>query len=98
MDVVLPASHRRAMVCYLRNHQQEDGGWGTHIESPSTMFRFTLSYVTLRLLGVRGDDPAMVSGRAFMHEYGGALYTSSWAKFWLCVLGVYSWDGVARPT
>ena len=94
MDTLLPASHRRAMVCYLLNHQQTDGGWGTHIESPSTMFGTTLSYVTLRLLGVARDDGAMVRGRGFIHQYGGALYTSSWAKFWLSVLGVYSWDGV----
>jgi hypothetical protein len=26
------------MLHYLMVHQQEDGGWGTHIESPSTMF------------------------------------------------------------
>ncbi|KAJ1476743.1 hypothetical protein T484DRAFT_1823886, partial [Baffinella frigidus] len=43
---------------YLRNHQQEDGGWGTHIESPSTMFGTSLSYVSLRLLGVPASDPA----------------------------------------
>jgi hypothetical protein len=38
-----------AMATYLRNHQQADGGWGTHIESPSTMFGTVLSYVSLRL-------------------------------------------------
>ena len=26
------------MAHYLKVHQQADGGWGTHIESPSTMF------------------------------------------------------------
>ncbi|KAF3787557.1 putative squalene--hopene cyclase [Nymphaea thermarum] len=31
----------------------EDGGWGFHIEGPSTMFGTTLNYVTLRLLGER---------------------------------------------
>lgn len=25
---------------------------------------------------------------------GGATYTPSWGKFWLAVLGVYSWDGL----
>ena len=58
----------RAMMVYLRNHQQSDGGWGTHIESPSTMFGTTLNYVALRLLGVDRDDPAMVKGRAFIHS------------------------------
>ena len=94
MDDLFPAPHRRAMIAYLRNHQQEDGGWGTHIESPSTMFGSTLSYVTLRLLGVPPHDQDLVRARLFMHGHGGALFTSSWAKFWLCVLGVYEWDGI----
>lgn len=29
-----------------------------------------------------------------MHERGGATYITSWGKFWLAVLGVYSWDGM----
>ena len=52
------------------------------------MFGSTLSYVTMRLLGVSPDDVALVQARVFMHSHGGALYTSSWAKFWLSVLGV----------
>ena len=29
-----------------------------------------------------------------MHARGGATYITSWGKFWLAVLGVYSWDGM----
>ena len=94
LDDVLPGPAREAAVLYLRNHQQSDGGWGTHIESPSTMFGTVLSYVMLRLLGVGADEEVAVAGRAFVQAHGGALYTSSWAKFWLAVLGVYDWDGV----
>lgn len=39
MEQVLPLRHREAMIAYLRNHQQSDGGWGTHIEDASTMVR-----------------------------------------------------------
>lgn len=78
---------------YIRVHQQTDGGWGTHIESPSTMFGSTLMYVALRLLGVPKDDPAVVNGRDFLKEQGGALYTSSWSKFYLCLLGCMDWKG-----
>lgn len=35
----------------LMNHQQIDGGWGTHIECASTMFGTVMSYIALRLLG-----------------------------------------------
>ncbi len=94
LDEVLPKPAREAAVLYLRNHQQLDGGWGTHIESASTMFGTTLSYVMLRLLGVAAADPAAIAARAFMHAHGGALYAPSWAKFWLAVLGVYDWAGI----
>jgi squalene/oxidosqualene cyclase-like protein len=89
-----PAGRREGMVAYLKNHQQNDGGWGTHIECASTMFGTVLNYVALRLLGESADEPYMKRGREFIHKYGGALYAPSWAKFWLAVLGVYEWDGI----
>uniref|UniRef100_A0A448YVA5 Terpene cyclase/mutase family member n=1 Tax=Pseudo-nitzschia multistriata TaxID=183589 RepID=A0A448YVA5_9STRA len=81
------------MAHYIRVHQQLDGGWGSHIESPSTMFGSVLMYVALRLLGADKDDEACVKARSFMDEHGGALYTSSWSKFYLCLLGVMDWKG-----
>eukprot|EP00931_Biecheleriopsis_adriatica_P040301 TRINITY_DN23091_c0_g1_i2.p1 TRINITY_DN23091_c0_g1~~TRINITY_DN23091_c0_g1_i2.p1 ORF type:complete len:844 (+),score=162.66 TRINITY_DN23091_c0_g1_i2:67-2532(+) len=92
---IFPGPHRRAIRAYLLNHQQEDGGWGSHIESPSTMFGTVLNYVALRLVGAAAEEPACQQGRSFMRQHGGALYAPSWAKFWLAVLGVYEWDGIA---
>jgi squalene/oxidosqualene cyclase-like protein len=89
--MISPAA-ARAMIIYLRNHQQIDGGWGTHIESPSTMFGTTLNFVALRLLGVPRDDEASLAAVKFIREHGGTLYTASWAKLWLCVLGVMEWE------
>jgi len=89
-----PDWKKRAMVTYLKNHQQADGGWGTHIECASTMFGTVLSYVALRLLGEGPKEPYMEAGLDFIKGYGGALYAPSWAKFWLAVLGVYDWDGI----
>lgn len=89
-----PEYRRQGMIAYLLNHQQEDGGWGTHIECASTMFGTVLSYVSLRLLGLSSNHETMVAAREFMHAHGGALYAPSWAKFWLAILGVYHWDGI----
>ena len=83
-----PQWRKDAMITYLKNHQQLDGGWGTHIECASTMFGTVLSYVALRLLGERADQKYMKEAHLFMMSYGGALYAPSWAKFWLAVLGV----------
>jgi len=95
MDGVLPRPAQRAIEVYLRNHQQADGGWGSHLESPSTLFGSVLNYVALRLVGVPPSDPACVEGRRFLRQHGGALFAPSWAKFWLCVLGVYDYRGIA---
>ena len=90
----LGAARTAAMITYLRNHQQSDGGWGTHIECASTMFGTVLNYVSLRLLGVPAADRACTQARDFISANRGALYTTSWAKFWLAVLGVYAWEGI----
>ncbi len=34
---------------------------------------------------------------AQIHEHGSATAITSWGKFWLAVLGAYSWDGM-NPT
>jgi len=81
------------MEFYILCHQQIDGGWGTHIESPSTMFGSVLMYVALRLLGRGANDQAVVHGRKFIQENGGAVMTSSWSKFYLCLLGCMDWEG-----
>lgn len=83
---------RRLMLHYLTVHQQIDGGWGTHIESPSTMFGTVLCYVSLRLLGSVPEEEHMKNARSFIQKEGGAIMTSSWAKFWLCVCGLLPWE------
>ena len=92
-EAMLDKESRLLMKHYLCCHQQTDGGWGTHIESPSTMFGTTLIYVSLRLLGMDADDPVCQKGRQFIRDQGGAIMTPSWAKFYLCLLGCMHWDG-----
>ncbi|KAG7139834.1 Lanosterol synthase like protein [Verticillium longisporum] len=70
----------------------ELGGWGLHTEGESTAFGCALSYTALRLLGVDAEDPIMVKARARLHQLGGATSSPHWAKWWLAVLGVASWD------
>ncbi|XP_066324674.1 cycloartenol synthase-like isoform X2 [Miscanthus floridulus] len=37
LNTVLSSEHQKEIRRYLYNHQNEDGGWGLHIEGPSTM-------------------------------------------------------------
>ncbi|KAF2269339.1 terpene synthase [Lojkania enalia] len=78
---------------FARAHP-EDGGWGLHIEGNSSVFGTSLNYTTLRILGVEPDDPRMIKARNTLWKMGGALNGPHWAKWWLSVLGVTSWDCV----
>ncbi|KAH6955507.1 terpenoid cyclases/protein prenyltransferase alpha-alpha toroid [Fusarium avenaceum] len=92
-----PISSAKATAIYnylsARAHP-EDGGWGLHIEGESSVFGTLLNYVALRLVGVDPEDPVLVRARGTLHKMGGALYAPHWAKFWMAVLGVMSWDVV----
>lgn len=96
LNTVLSVEHQHEIRRYLYNHQNEDGGWGLHIEGHSTMFGSVLTYVTLRLLGEGADgghDQAMQKGRKWILDHGSATAITSWGKFWLSVLGVFDWSG-----
>ncbi|KAL6575278.1 CRISPR-associated protein 1 [Orobanche minor] len=95
LNAILSQEHRREICRYLYNHQNRDGGWGLHIEGPSTMFGSVLTYVTLRLLGegANDGDGAMEKGRDWILSHGGATAITSWGKMWLSVLGAFEWSG-----
>ncbi|KAK9909494.1 hypothetical protein WJX75_003160 [Coccomyxa subellipsoidea] len=97
LDTVLTDPHKAEMLRYLKNHQNADGGYGLHIEGHSTMFGTALSYVTMRILGLPAEDEVCESARRWILDHEGATHITSWGKFWLAVLGCYSWDGM-NPT
>ncbi len=77
----------------LWNHQNEDGGWGLHIEGHSTMFGTVMQYVTLRILGESLENPDMQRAQQWIIDHGGAIKIPQWGKFYLSVLNVYKWEG-----
>nr|GMD04317.1 dammarenediol II synthase-like [Ipomoea batatas] len=97
INTVLSSEHRKEIVRYIHNHQNEDGGWGLYVDGHSTMIGSALNYVGLRLLGEVAedddDDGAITRGRKWILDHGGATKIPSWGKVYLSVLGVYEWDG-----
>lgn len=85
---------RVVMAAYMLNHQNEDGGWGLHIESPSTMFGTGLQYVALCLLGVPSSDERLSRALAWIYDHGGITAIPSWGKFYLAILGLFDWKGI----
>ncbi|PIA36978.1 hypothetical protein AQUCO_03100016v1 [Aquilegia coerulea] len=83
LDTILSPNHKKEILRYIYCHQNEDGGWGLHIESHSTMFCTTINYVCMRLLGEGlngGEDDACAKGRKWIRDHGG-------------ILGLYDWSG-----
>ncbi|TKY60766.1 Lupeol synthase [Spatholobus suberectus] len=96
LNAVLGPEHQKEIIRYLYNHQNEDGGWGFHIEGHSTMFGSALSYIALRILGEGredGEDRAMARGRKWILDHDGLEAIPSWGKLLVAVLGVYEWSG-----
>ncbi|GAB4833061.1 hypothetical protein Ancab_007120 [Ancistrocladus abbreviatus] len=96
MNTIFTAEHQKEIKRYIYNHQNEDGGWGMHVEGTSTMLGSALNYIALRLLGEGpddGEDNAMARGRKWILDHGSVVKIPSWGKFWLTILGAYEWDG-----
>ncbi|PVU94744.1 hypothetical protein BB561_002291 [Smittium simulii] len=94
-NITYNAFQRKELIRYLLNiANPDDGGWGLHFEGHSTVFGTVLNYVTLRILGLEPDHPAMIKARNTAHKFGSATAIPTWGKFWLSALGVYEWEGV----
>ncbi|CAJ1962343.1 unnamed protein product [Sphenostylis stenocarpa] len=96
LDSILAEEYRKEILRYLYCHQNKDGGWGLHIEGPSTMFGTTLNYVCMRILGEGpngGQNNACARARKWIHDHGSVTHVPSWGKFWLSVLGIVDWSG-----
>ncbi|CAF1926178.1 hypothetical protein HID58_065063 [Brassica napus] len=96
LDEIFTKEHRKEMLRYIYCHQNEDGGWGLHIEGKSGMFCTALNYICLRILGEGPDGGprnACKRARQWILDRGGVTYIPSWGKSWLSILGIYDWNG-----
>ncbi|KVH95176.1 Squalene cyclase [Cynara cardunculus var. scolymus] len=96
LNSVFTTEYRKEILRYLYCHQNEDGGWGFHIEGHSTMFCTTLSYINMRLLGEGPDgglNGACTKARKWILDHGSVTTIPSWGKTWLSMLGVCDWAG-----
>ncbi|CAL0326204.1 unnamed protein product [Lupinus luteus] len=96
---IFPEEYRREILRYIYCHQNEDGGWGLHIEGHSIMFCTAFNYTCMRILGEGpngGQDNACARARKWIQDHGGVTHIPSWGKTWLSILGLFDWRG-ANP-
>jgi len=90
----IDAVSQQEMLRYLKAQQNEDGGFGLHVEAKSSVFPSTLNYVAARLLGERADASWLVRARAWLAEHGGPTHSAAWGKYFLAVLNLYDYRGL----
>jgi lanosterol synthase len=94
-ETTVPEAQAIEVTNYLFAHQTpQDGGWSTRIDGNTTLMGTVFAYVALRLLGLPAHDERLCRAKETLRRMGGALCTPSWCKFWLCLLGLYEWEGV----
>ncbi|XP_049387802.1 beta-amyrin synthase isoform X13 [Solanum stenotomum] len=96
LNTIFPAEHQKEILRYIYCHQNEDGGWGLHIEGHSTMFCTALSYICMRILGEGpdgGKSNACARARKWILDHGSVTAIPSWGKIWLSILGAFEWLG-----
>ena len=91
----LDATSQREMRRYLKAHQNEDGGFGLHVEAHSAVFPTALNYVAGRLLGEEADAGWLVRAREWLERHGGPTQSAAWGKYFLAVLNLYDYRGLA---
>jgi squalene/oxidosqualene cyclase-like protein len=85
---------QREMLRYLRAQQNEDGGFGLHVEAASSVFPTSLNYVAARLLGEEADAGWLARARAWLEQHGGPTQSAAWGKYFLAVLNLYDYRGL----
>ncbi|HEY0464979.1 MAG TPA: terpene cyclase/mutase family protein [Polyangiaceae bacterium] len=85
---------RQEMLRYLKAHQNEDGGFGLHVEATSSVFPTVLNHVGARLLGEPADAGWLGRARAGLEQHGGPTHSAAWGKYFLAVLNLYDYRGL----
>lgn len=94
MDRPISDETRKGLLLDFRLTQRENGGWGLHDCSPSTLFTTALVYVASRWLGEPADSAMMTRAREWIRGEGGLVSIPTWGKFWMAMMGLYKWEGL----
>ncbi|HTJ80598.1 MAG TPA: FAD-dependent oxidoreductase, partial [Polyangiaceae bacterium] len=94
MGIEMDATRKRRILLHFERTRLPEGTWGLSEVTEPSLFVTTLVYVAARVLGMREDDPMLAPARDMIAREGGVVGIPSWGKFWLAMLGLYSWEGV----
>src|SRR2546422_5386684 len=79
---------------YIRQHQNEDGGWPIYAGGPSNVSASVKAYFGLKLAGFTADHSALARARKKILELGGVTEVNTFTKIYLCFFGQYDYETV----
>ena len=82
------------IAVYLRDHQQEHGGWSLYYGGGFDISCSVKTYYALKLAGDDEDAPHMARAREAILAHGGAARTNVFTRIALALFGQLPWRGV----
>ncbi|RKS68864.1 squalene-hopene/tetraprenyl-beta-curcumene cyclase [Actinomadura pelletieri DSM 43383] len=82
----------REAARWIRSQQAPDGTWANFHDGPPELSTTVEAYVALRLAGDPPETPHMARAAAYIRGEGGVPATRVFTRFWLAMLGRWSWD------
>jgi len=84
----------RQAAAFLLATQRADGGWARYEGAESHLSLAIEAYFALKLLGMKGDEPAMARAREFILSRGGLACAGVFTRIWLSYFGEFPARGL----
>ncbi len=85
---------QRKAINHLFEKQLPEGGWNIYYGGPAEVNATIKAYLALKLAGVPVTDPRMLRARSVAKSLGGLPRMNTFAKLYLALVGLYSWEYV----
>ncbi|NUS43580.1 MAG: squalene--hopene cyclase [Mycobacteriaceae bacterium] len=79
---------------WIRSLQRADGMWAMYEGGPGELATTVEAFVGLRICGDTMDEPHMRRAADRIRNLGGVAQTRVVTRFWLAMLGLWSWDDI----
>ena len=83
-----------ATAAWIRSRQRPDGTWATFPGGPPDLSTSVEAYLALRLAGDPPDAPHLTRAATWIRANGGLGGTRVITRFWLAMVGLWSWDAL----
>lgn len=90
----IPEKRRLEMIKSLRNMQNENGSMGLHGADKGSMFSSVLSYLAIRILGIKRDEMFALRMRGWILNNGSALAMPTPGKYLLALMNLHPYRGL----